>query len=220
MFRDRLKGVAKKGLVKLFNMEFDTEERDPAARGRPDPSKFDPAKIPKIVQGDGDTPGPNHKQDIGRTWMSAQMVGGVPGMMLDIRPPDELAGGWLPGAVLLPGEAIRDHMDLLPTDKTLRVTIYDQTGGQGSTELAQWLRDQGWGWARRLQGGFAEWLEHGEPTETPTSIEGAAHKVSDPVTLSDGRKGWVLAIAAGPTYTLWLEEGGLEGPVGPDGIQG
>ena len=59
-------------------MEFDTEDRDPAARRRGDPSQFDPSKIPPLVDGDGDTPGPNHKTEIGRTWVSAQLAGGGP----------------------------------------------------------------------------------------------------------------------------------------------
>ena len=75
MIRDRLKKAARKAAIRLLNMEFDTEDRDPNARGNPDASKFDPDKIPPLVDGDGDTPGPNHKQDIGRTWVAAQLAG-------------------------------------------------------------------------------------------------------------------------------------------------
>ena len=134
-------------------MEFDTEERDPNARGVADPNNFDPSVIPKLVDGDGDTPGPNHRFDIGRTWVSAQLAGGVPPFFIDIRAPQVAAAGILPGALLLSGESLKQRTDVLPTDRGQRVTIYDQTGEQGSSDLAAWLREQGWGMARRLQGG-------------------------------------------------------------------
>ena len=63
-------------------MEFDTEERKNFRSYNKDriqntEATFDESKIPKVVDGSGDTPGPNHKQDIGRTWVSAQMAGGL-----------------------------------------------------------------------------------------------------------------------------------------------
>ena len=65
MIRNRLKKKVRKLAIKAFGMEFDTEDRDPNAGGRADPADFDPSVIPNIVDGAGDTPGPNHKQDIG-----------------------------------------------------------------------------------------------------------------------------------------------------------
>ena len=76
MIRDRLKNRMRKMAIKAFGMEFDTEDRDPNAGGRANPDDFDPSVIPKIVDGAGDTPGPNHKEDIGRTWVAAQARGG------------------------------------------------------------------------------------------------------------------------------------------------
>ena len=166
MFRDRLKNRMRKMAIKAFGMEFDTEDRDPNAGGRANPDDFDPSVIPKIVDGAGDTPGPNHKEDIGRTWVAAQLAGGVAPFFVDIRTPMEMAAGVLPGAHRFPEHSLKDHLSNLPA-KDVRVTVYDQTGEQGSIELAAWLRGQGWGLARRLQGGYAEWIEHGEDIETP-----------------------------------------------------
>ena len=77
--------------------------------------------------------------------------GGVAPFFVDIRTPMEMAAGVLPGAHRFPEQSIKDHLATLPA-KDVRVTVYDQTGEQGSIELAAWLREQGWGLARRLPG--------------------------------------------------------------------
>lgn len=221
MFRDRLKKVARKAAIKVLKMDFDTQERDPAARRRGDPNAFDPSKIPTVVDGSGDTPGPNHKQDVGRTMTSAQIAGGVAPFLIDIRPPQETVTGLLPGAVVLPDQLIREHLELLPP-KTDRVTIYDQTGELGSGEVAQWLRDQGWEWARRLQGGYAEWMEHDEAITMPGVPDGARLKVGDPVRLKTGGEGWVLRVdvsSSGAAYTVWHADGSTTGPVTDEALE-
>jgi rhodanese-related sulfurtransferase len=215
MIRDRLRRAARKAAVKLLHMEFDVEERDPTAKTVGDPSKFDESVIPKLVDGDGDTPGPNHRTDIGRTWVSAQLVSGQPPCFIDIRPPLEVVAGVLPGALVMPGHDVRNKLDRLPA-KDIRITVYDQTGDQGSTEVAAWLRDEGWAWARRLQGGYAEWIEHDEPIEVPEVPKWARLKVGDPVRLKDGRDGWVQEVTVtGRTarYTVWLADQTSIGPL-------
>ena len=218
MIRDRLKKVARNIAIKAFNMEFDTEDRDPAARGRPDPKKFDPDKIPKVVQGSGDTPGPKHPEDIGRSWVSAQLSGGVPPVFIDVRPPAEVVAGMLPGATLIPGELIRTHLDLLPEDKGIRVTVYDQTGEGGSNELATWLREQGWTLARRLQGGYAEWIEHDERIVIPEPPTGGKRKVGDPVRTKDKKDGWVWRVE-GKRCWVWFADGSEAGPLDGDALK-
>ena len=192
--------------IKAFGMEFDAEARDPNAGGRADPADFDPTVIPKIVDGAGDTPGPNHKEDIGRTWVAAQLAGGVAPFFIDIRTPLEMAAGVLPGAHRFPAESIRDHLGVLPA-KDIRVTVYDQTGEQGSVEVAAWLRDQGWDLARRLQGGYAEWIEHGEETITPKT-HSSSHAVGDPVDF-DGGTGHILDATSGGEVWIWSADGRL-----------
>ena len=220
MIRDRLKKAARRAAIKLLNMEFDTEERDPNARGVADPNAFDPAKIPKLVDGDGDTPGPKHKYDIGRTWVSAQLVAGFPPFFVDIRPPAIASAGILPGSLLQSGMSLKQRTDLLPTDPKKRVTIYDQTGEQGSEELAAWLRENGWPMARRLRGGYAEWLEHGETISQLTPTQGAPRQIGAPVKLTDGRTGHVHSMVSSSgnfQYTVWVE-GSVEGPLGDDAL--
>ena len=222
MIRDRLKSAARKAAIRVLGMEFDAEDKVRSAHQPPQgASRYDESKIPKVVDGSGDTPGPNHKEDVGRPYVSAQLTGGVAPVFIDVRQPDEVAAGLLPGALLLPGDLVKQHLDLLPTDKTERITVYDQTGAQGSAELAAWLREQGWGWARRLRGGYAEWIEHGEQVQRPTAPKGGRHKLGDPARLADGREGWIiraLATAEGPRYTVWLQGGITAGPLGEDAL--
>ena len=100
------------------------------------------------------------------------------------------------------------------------MTVYDQTGEQGSTELAAWLREQGWTMARRLQGGYAEWLEHGETIDQLATVEGASRQIGHPVKLTDGRNGHIHSVAAsegGYQYTVWVGDA-VEGPLGDDAL--
>ena len=205
MFRDRLKNRMRKMAIKAFGMEFDTEDRDPNAGGRANPDDFDPSVIPKIVDGAGDTPGPNHKEDIGRTWVAAQLAGGVAPFFVDIRTPMEMAAGVLPGAHRFPEQSIKEHLATLPP-KDERVTVYDQTGEQGSIELAAWLRDQGWSLARRLQGGYAEWIEHGEDIETPRLTHPGDGAVGD-THMAGSDEGQLLDRAADGSAWVWTAAG-------------
>jgi rhodanese-related sulfurtransferase len=208
MFRDRIKNRVRNFAIKAFGMEFDTEARDPNAGGRADPNDFDPTVIPKIVDGAGDTPGPNHKEDIGRTWVAAQLAGGVAPLFIDIRSPMEVAAGVLPGAIRFPSNTLKDNLSVLPP-KNERVTIYDQTGAQGSIELAAWLRENGWELARRLQGGYAEWIEHGEDTHPPSISSTSDLTVGD--TYKKGSiKGTVHDVDSAGTIWVWTEDETLE----------
>ena len=219
MIRDRLKNAAKKAVLRAFNMEWDAEEVRDGGTRKTD-SVFDPTKIPKIVDGSGDTPGATHREDIGRTWVSAQIVSGASPFIVDIRPASEVISGLLPDALLMPGESLKQNLHRLPA-KDIRVTVYDQTGELGSDGIATWLREQGWGMARRLRGGYAEWIEHGETVVPPPLLAGARYRVGDPVKLKDGRTGHVVEVstAGGVAYTIWLSTGAATGPVGGDALE-
>jgi len=216
MIRKLLKDRAKRAAIKLLNMEFDAEHRDPAGRGIADPSAFDPDKIPKVVDGAGDTPGPNHKTEIGRPWVAAQLAGGVAPIFVDVRPAPEIAQGVLPAALCMPQNRIQTHLNQLPS-KSTRITVYDQTGEQEAAEIAAWLRDQGWTLARSLRGGFVEWIEHGEPTDAAATNSDDSIRVGDPLTLKDGRSGWAIEISD-DQITLWLSTCEDAGPVEPDAL--
>ena len=202
MLRKKIKNLIRKTAVRMLDMEFDVQDHpNPSAGGTGD---FDPNVIPKVVDGSGDTPGPNHKQNIGRTWLSAQMSAGVSPFVIDTRPPNEVVAGMLPGAILMSGQSFLELEHELPKDKELRITIYDQTGEQNSAEVAEQLRAKGWSMARRLDGGYAEWLEFDEPIQIPEHSSSPI-QIGDTVDMPK-QKGLVMRIekdSTTPHIRLW-----------------
>jgi rhodanese-related sulfurtransferase len=120
--------------------------------------------LPPLQPGRGETPGPNHKQDISREWVSAQLLSGVSPFFLDIRPAEAFARAHIEGARSFPGESVRTQLTALPATGE-RVVVYDDEASEEAAAMAAWLREQGWGLARRLAGGFREWEAHAEPVE-------------------------------------------------------
>lgn len=202
MIRDRIKRAARKVAIKAFGMEFDTQDRpdDPGRASRA--AAYDPSKIPRVVQGSGDTPGPNHKELVGHVFLGAQVSSGATEIIVDTRPPEEWVAGIILNAMLLPNTQILEHLDRLPNQDT-RVTFYDATGEQGARELAIAVRDRGWKFSRALEGGWASWIEHDEPTTQLPRNEGASFQIGDPVELKDGRRGVIQA--SGATYSVLLD---------------
>ncbi len=214
MIRDRLKAAARTAALKLFKMEKQMEPHlQPNVKLDHAPESIDASVIPRVVDGSGDTPGPNHKEDIGRTMLSAAIISSAGPLLIDHRPPAECAGGLLPGAICVPGLGLKGRPDLLPADKSTRVVVYDQLGSDESVELAAWLRAQGYANARRLKGGYAEWIEHDEPIVSGKPGDGARFGIGDPVQRADGSRYWVQEALPGARYRLWTAEGGSVGPV-------
>lgn len=211
MIRDRLKNAARKAALKAFGMEKQAEDRVPRPKVAPG-SEIDLSKIPKLVDGDGDTPGPKHMTRIGRTWVAAQIASSVSHCIVDVRTPEEWTTGTLPGALCISGDQLKTRLEVLPEDRRLRVTLYDSDGGAHSDALAQWLVEQGWGWARQLQGGWAEWLEHGEPIAELPQVEGARAQVGTPVSLTSGAQGVLQGIEVSGskrTYAVLVDDGSV-----------
>ena len=210
MIRDRLKGAVRKVLLRAFGMERDAESSAGPPKAEPGMDiETQRAFIPPIVQGSGDTPGPNHKTDIGRTWLSAQVISGAGPVLIDMRPPRECVAGMLPGALLFPGEQLRQRLDVLPP-KSERVVLYDQVGGEESDRMAEWLRGQGWEMARRLVGDYAEWIEYDEPVQVPQPPPGARLHIGEPVQTIDGEHGDVQAVEVrdgAARYRIYLGPG-------------
>ena len=206
MFKKKIKKTLRKVAVKIFDMEFDVEVRPP----RPDFSvDLDATKIPKIVDGSGDTPGPNHKSNIGRTWLTAQIMSGSHPLCIDIRPPNEVVAGVLPQAQILPEWTIKEKLDQLP-DKLAKIIIYDQTDEHLSAQVATYLREHGWENARNLSGGLAEWIEYGEPMETLKND--GVFQIGDSVYFDKERttSGYIFKISL-DNVELWCPKSGYLG---------
>jgi rhodanese-related sulfurtransferase len=212
MIRKKLRAAARKAALRAFKMEEQAKARETNSTDM-DSAPYNPDLIPRVVQGSGDTPGPNHGTLIGRTWVSAQLAGGVSPLLVDIRPPEEWSAGYLPGALLLPGHQVAKDSSPLGSNKKIRVTIYDATGGPLAEEVAERLRTDGFALARSLQGGWAEWVEHSEPVYSPEPVAEASHQLGQAVELVDGRRGRVQSVAlvnGVASYTILLE--GEAGP--------
>ena len=218
MIRDRVKKAAKKIALKAFGMEFDAEART-TIKTKGTKGVYDASKIPKLVDGDGDTPGPNHKEHIGRTYLAAQVMGDEGLTLIDTRPPAEWIVGVMPKALLLPGTQLKKRTEMLPP-KDHWIAVYDATMEQNAEELAGWLREQGWSRARVLVGGWAEWVEYDEPQVPCPTLDGAKH-LGDPVELVDGRRGTIQALHPGPVYDVLFGEEGSDYVLGikADGLR-
>ncbi|MDE1225387.1 FAD-dependent oxidoreductase [Vibrio aestuarianus] len=75
-------------------------------------------------------------------------------LLLDVRNPGELQNGYLPGAVNIPVDQLRQRMDELPKDK--EIVIYCQVGLRGNVAYRQ-LVNNGYK-ARNLLGGYRTYL--------------------------------------------------------------
>ena len=75
-------------------------------------------------------------------------------------------------------------------------------------ELAAWLRDNGWALARRLQGGYAEWIEHGEDIVTPQLSASGEGAVGD-THLAGGGEGQLLDRKPDGSSWVWMADGSI-----------
>ena len=216
MIRDFLKRTAKKAAIRAFGMEWEAADTEQVQHTPSAPRPYDPSVIPRLVDGNGDTPGPNHRTNMGRTWVSAQVISGTPPFLIDLRPPEECAAGMLLGALHLPGDQVKRRTELLP-DKTTRIIVYDQLSRDEAEGIAEWLRESGWVGARKLVGGYAEWIEHAEPVEVPNLPANGRFMVGTMVQVAaTGVRGWVQEAksgAGGASYVVLCADGSTLGPI-------
>jgi rhodanese-related sulfurtransferase len=80
--------------------------------------------------------------------------------LIDVREPDEFAGGHVPGAVNLPMSRIGDLLDQLPDGA---FDVICQAGGR-SARVVEALESQGYD-ATNVEGGTGAWISSGFPVE-------------------------------------------------------
>jgi len=76
---------------------------------------------------------------------------GENGQLIDVREPDEVAGGTLPGAVNIPLATIPERLGEI--DRSRPVVLLCKSGGR-STQAAQFLVAQGYDDVTNLDGGW------------------------------------------------------------------
>lgn len=94
-------------------------------------------------------------------------------MLLDVRPAKDTRGGFIKGAVNIPGKAIHKALKTFP-NKDLKppIVIYDAKGDGSARKVAMKLVRAGYPGPRVLTGGFAAWkaanygIETGKPATT------------------------------------------------------
>ncbi|MEO8676948.1 MAG: rhodanese-like domain-containing protein [Casimicrobiaceae bacterium] len=86
----------------------------------------------------------------------------IPHVLIDVRPAAELAGGYIPGAISLPSNAIKGALTQLPDRKLKAPTmVYDAGGGDAAVEAAKTIVAAGYSNVNVVTGGFNAWKAAG-----------------------------------------------------------
>ncbi len=91
---------------------------------------------------------------------------GAGALVVDVREPDEVAEGYVEGALLAPRGTLETTIDTLIPDSTARVLLYC-AGGVRSLLAAATLLDLGYTNVASVVGGFTEWKAGGGPFVRP-----------------------------------------------------
>ena len=87
-------------------------------------------------------------------------------VLLDVREPDEYAGGHLPGALSLPQAELASRLAEVPRGHTVYVVCW--SGGR-SVQAARFLRQRGYNRVINLTGGTEAWIQMGKPVVAGTA---------------------------------------------------
>lgn len=83
-------------------------------------------------------------------------------VILDVREQDEWDAGHIPGALFIPMSEIQGRVSEVPTDKTV---IVQCRSGNRSSQVTDFLQQQGFTNVRNMAGGLNEWQAAGLPVE-------------------------------------------------------
>ncbi len=83
-------------------------------------------------------------------------------LVLDVREQDEYNDSHIPGVTLIPMSTIADRLAEIPKDKTVIVTC---RSGNRSSQVATYLRQQGFTNIHDMAGGIVAWQGAGLPVE-------------------------------------------------------
>ena len=83
-------------------------------------------------------------------------------VILDVREQDELDAGHIPGALFIPMSEIQGRLSEVPKDKTV---IVQCRSGNRSSQVTDYLQQQGFTNVRNMAGGINQWQAAGLPVE-------------------------------------------------------
>jgi rhodanese-related sulfurtransferase len=87
-------------------------------------------------------------------------------IVVDIREPQEHAGGVIAGARLLPTSQMSRRLLEIPNDPSRPVLLICHTQNR-SSRVAAALRERGYAYVRYVHGGMSEWMRRGWPMRPP-----------------------------------------------------
>ncbi len=92
--------------------------------------------------------------------------GDLPALLLDVREPDEVAQGQIPGALCIPRGLLELRIEAAVPDRARPLVVYC-AGGTRSALAAHALQQLGYQRVASLAGGFAAWKAGGHPWSVP-----------------------------------------------------
>ncbi len=120
-------------------------------------------------------------------------------LLVDVRTPDELAEGFIAGAINIPMTELTQHLDLLP-NLDQKIVVYCGSGYRSAISMTA-LRLLGYTDVRSMLGGFGSWTGAGLPVSTtPTEVTAGMAPSIDPA-LFDAVSNFMTNIPAG-FYTV------------------
>jgi len=93
-------------------------------------------------------------------------VEGGKATLIDVREPDEHAGGVAPGAKLLPMRQLASRLSEIPNDPKHPILLICRSQNRSSATY-RFLREKGYTHVRFVQGGMSEWMRRGWPLTRP-----------------------------------------------------
>jgi rhodanese-related sulfurtransferase len=102
-------------------------------------------------------------RDISPEELLARPAGGDT-LILDVRTPDEFAGGHVPGAVNIPYDQVSDRLAELESHRTNDIVIYCERGGRAG-KAGDVLLGAGFTNLLHLAGDMSGWRAAGRPTD-------------------------------------------------------
>jgi phage shock protein E len=104
-------------------------------------------------------------KEIDGTDLKSMQQGGQKFTLIDVREPDEVAQGAIPGAVPIPRGVLEHKIDSVTTDKNAPIVCYCGGGGRSALAASN-LKKMGFKKVMSLAGGYKGWkTSHGESQE-------------------------------------------------------
>jgi molybdopterin/thiamine biosynthesis adenylyltransferase/rhodanese-related sulfurtransferase len=104
--------------------------------------------------------------------VKARLDARTPMVLVDVREKDEVRGGVIPGAIVVPRSFLESQIEEMIPDKNAPVLLYCG-GGSRSVLAAETLLDLGYQRVESADPGFVRWKELGFPVEVPRGLSDA-----------------------------------------------